>query len=553
MSKSKIVVLSDIHIGTNVPTVWYQKVIHEPYLVTVLDWIIQNASSIRELILLGDVVDFWTYPPDEEPPTFDAIMAANPKLFGPNGKLSEVLTALDGKVTYVRGNHDMTITQEDLDKIKNSKGYKIQLSPEDIYYPLGNSNKKIACTHGHIYTMFNAPYMPDAIMHPIAPLPLGQFITRCVAFMRSQGLEPGQTVAQLKDSGDPDNTQLLSSALPQLIKVIDNPNLPIVNIIIDTISDVTGMKQTQRIQLGNGKETTLEKAKEIYSNLWDEWQKKHGKSNAIKSILADIALSDGFLGWFAQKLAQDVGAELIVMGHTHKPISDMSYSTIKYVNTGFNCPSAVDLGKKNATFVQIDMGDYQAQILQVIQENGSYNIKDCPVQTLDNNKHIKIGDYEIQLNFDPNTAVDIVVNKLINSDKKFVIEVVNKTKYELQCVGAKNNSGQWNLVDIPANTSISKEIDYHSVTNTFSLGANYRLKGGIGFIQLAGSWPLGGSRKIGVGSINQDGDAPAGKVWADTNDALDKYCSNNYVEVRAFIKSKEKGKTIIWFYEVTER
>ena len=196
MSKSKIIALSDIHIGTNAPTVWYQKDVHEPYLVTILDWIIQNASSIQELILLGDVVDLWTYPPDEEPPSFDAIMAANPKLFEPNGKLSQVLTALDGKVTYVRGNHDMTITQEDLDKVQNPKGYKIQLSPEDVYYPLGKGNKKIACTHGHIYTMFNAPYLPDnSASNPIAPLPLGQFITRSVAFLRSKQLQPGQTVA----------------------------------------------------------------------------------------------------------------------------------------------------------------------------------------------------------------------------------------------------------------------------------------------------------------------------------------------------------------------
>lgn len=242
MSKSKIIALSDIHIGTNAPTVWYQKDVHEPYLVTILDWIIQNASSIQELILLGDVVDLWTYPPDEEPPSFDAIMAANPKLFEPNGKLSQVLTALDGKVTYVRGNHDMTITQEDLDKVQNPKGYKIQLSPEDVYYPLGKGNKKIACTHGHIYTMFNAPYLPDnSASNPIAPLPLGQFITRSVAFLRSKQLQPGQTVAQLEDSGDPDNLELLFSALPEVIKAIQNPNLPISDIILDTISKATGM------------------------------------------------------------------------------------------------------------------------------------------------------------------------------------------------------------------------------------------------------------------------------------------------------------------------
>ncbi|MCE2661284.1 MAG: hypothetical protein LW716_00330, partial [Microcystis sp. 53602_E8] len=31
MAKNKIVVLSDVHIGTNVPTNWYQKSFHEPY------------------------------------------------------------------------------------------------------------------------------------------------------------------------------------------------------------------------------------------------------------------------------------------------------------------------------------------------------------------------------------------------------------------------------------------------------------------------------------------------------------------------------------------
>jgi UDP-2,3-diacylglucosamine pyrophosphatase LpxH len=248
MPKSKIVLLSDIHIGTSAPTVWYQKDIHEPYLVTVLNWIIQNASSIQELILLGDVVDFWTYPPDEVPPTFDAIITANPKLFGSNGKLSEVLTALDGRVTYVRGNHDMTITQEDLDKVQNQKGYKIQLSPEDVYYPLGNGNKKIACIHGHIYTMFNAPYIPDnSASNPIAPLPLGQLITRSVAFMRSKQLESGKTVAQLKDSGDPDNKELFPSAFQKLTEVIpallkgENPPLSLPGIILDTISNSTGM------------------------------------------------------------------------------------------------------------------------------------------------------------------------------------------------------------------------------------------------------------------------------------------------------------------------
>ena len=59
--KSLAVVISDVHIGTNAATNWYQRTVHEPYLVAALDWVVANAASIRELVLLGDLVDFWTY------------------------------------------------------------------------------------------------------------------------------------------------------------------------------------------------------------------------------------------------------------------------------------------------------------------------------------------------------------------------------------------------------------------------------------------------------------------------------------------------------------
>ncbi|MCC5667445.1 hypothetical protein LC653_27075 [Nostoc sp. CHAB 5784] len=225
-------------------------------------------------------------------------------------------------------------------------------------------------------------------------------------------------------------------------------------------------------------------------------------------------------------------------------------SPINYVNTGFNCPSTVDLGNKNATFVQIDIEAYQAEILQVSQENGFYNIKACPANPVDNKTELQIGDYTIKLNFDPNTAIDQII-KFVTSDKKFLISVVNETKYDLQYVGVKNDSGHWTLGDIPANTSISKEVDYNSVSNTFSLGANYQVIDGLGFIQLAASWPVTGKRKIAVGNINQDGNAPAEKVWREMQDSSDKSSSNDSVQVRAFMTTE--GKTVIWNYEVTQR
>ena len=374
--KNKIVVLSDIHIGTNAPTVWYQKSLHESYLVSVLDWVKSNAESIQELILLGDVVDFWTYPADQIPPSFDAIMGANPNIFGPNGKLSQVLTALNGKVSYVRGNHDMSLTQADLDKIQNPNAYKIKLCPDDIYYPLGNANRRIACTHGHIYAMFNKPYNKN---NAIAPLPLGFYITRAVASMRYQEYQQGKfgSVAELQDSGDPDG--IFSLALGNFLKDLIVKNDPsLARALLTGVAKKTEMGENQPIKLTNGQETTFAAAKQCYENLWTEWIQEEGggedgKLVAIKSAFADY--NGSFMGWFTQRLAFQVGADLVVMGHTHTPISGLSDSLIQYVNAGFNCPSVPDIGKKHPTFVTINVDNLHTDVMQVFKEGNSYSIK----------------------------------------------------------------------------------------------------------------------------------------------------------------------------------
>ncbi|MGL5807154.1 MAG: hypothetical protein ACRC11_17230, partial [Xenococcaceae cyanobacterium] len=115
----------------------------------------------------------------------------------------------------------------------------------------------------------------------------------------------------------------------------------------------------------------------------------------------------------------------------------------------------------------------------------------------------------------------------------------------LERVGVYNDSDNWPLDDIS-----STELRVGKFDNSFSFGVNYQIKGGSGFIQLAASWPKIGYRKIAVGNINQGGNDPAEKVWDDMDDSSDKSCSNTSVRVRAFMK--EEGKSILWFYELTE-
>lgn len=370
MSKNKIVVLSDVHIGNNVPTNWYQKSFHEPYLSAILDYIINNADSIQELILLGDLVDFWTYPPNCKPPVMADIINANPNIFGATGKLSQALTALQGKVTYVNGNHDMNVTQNDLLQIQNSANYKIKYCPDPTYYVTTNGGKKIAFTHGHIFTMFNAPYLQSSI----SPLPVGHFVTRAISYMLNNTLKPGQTVADLAGQGNP-NGYDLSGLSSSIISLIYSGNL--VDAVLDYMMKVTGIPENEPIILANGQTKTMADAKQIYSDLQNQWITNWGGGTNGEMITAKSAFADftgDYIAWFAQQSALTSNSDLIVLGHTHVPKLGLTNGLVQYVNDGFDCPSSPDVPSQTFTFAVINTDNCQSSVYQVIKQNNSYQI-----------------------------------------------------------------------------------------------------------------------------------------------------------------------------------
>lgn len=375
MSKNKVVVLSDVHIATNEPVNWYQKNFHEPYLSAILDYTSANAASIQELLLLGDIFDFWTCPPERQPPTFADIVAANPNILGPQGKLSQALTALGGKVTYVNGNHDMNITQNDLDLIQNSSGYKIQYCPEPIYYISAAGNKKISCTHGHTFTMFNAPDFSTQLN----PLPVGHFVTRAFAYMLEKTLQPGETVADLPNQGSPNGLDISTLATA----ILQNPS-SVVGLLLDYTIAATQIPENEPIQLANGQTTTIGAAKAMYSSLWSQWVnawggKGNGQLAAIKAAIADA--NGLYIAWFAQQSALTSNSDLSVLGHTHIPKLGLTNGLVQYVNNGFECPATPDVhassNPKTISFTVIDTDTCAASLYQVVNANGSYNIEPC--------------------------------------------------------------------------------------------------------------------------------------------------------------------------------
>ena len=383
-AKSQIVVLSDIHIGDNTNTVWYQKSIHEPYLLGILDWIVANAANIRELVMAGDVVDFWTYPFGTRPPTFATIAAQNPNIFGPRG-LGRVLDALDGKVTYLPGNHDMAITAADVSSITSPGGHHVTLV-DGPYLPLGADDHRIVITHGHDYTIFNAPDPASKW----SPLPLGHFVTRMIATQTGKSLAPGKTVADVGGQGNPNSIDLLPIVTPVVAALVGGlPGSTVVEAIklfydlptalLNQIQVFSQTSDTDPISLANGQSTTLAEVKTVYANLVKRWSQENDPQFAAKSTLADA--SGRYMGWFAQRLAFQVGAKLVVMGHTHTPISDLSGSMVHYVNSGFECPAGPDMPSQSVSFSVIDVTTCTASVQRAQISGNAVGIEPCPATT----------------------------------------------------------------------------------------------------------------------------------------------------------------------------
>lgn len=370
MATRFIVVLSDLHIGTNQPTNWYQASVHGPYLEAVLGYLERFSDQVRELVLLGDFVDLWTYLPQVKPPTFGDIIAQS----GNAGVIARLRAVLDAvpAVSFVPGNHDMAVEQSDLDGLAGPKtGKTIDLCPS-LYRPLGNDS--VLCTHGHLYSMMCAPYQAPA--NPISPLPIGYYATRAGAYFAAQQIAAHhvQNVAQLPDTGEPTGTNIttqdvFTAAADVLLHSVGHA-------LMNVIQAGTGLDwDTEIVMPGNLAPRSLDAAIDDFKELFDSIAesvgpdgKELGDGGAWKSLLLPDVDND--LTSYAAALADRYASKLVVMGHTHVPRANERLRVLSasgageptpfaYANSGFNCPSIPDMqdSGKIPTFVSIGVDD----------------------------------------------------------------------------------------------------------------------------------------------------------------------------------------------------
>jgi UDP-2,3-diacylglucosamine pyrophosphatase LpxH len=180
--RNMIVVLSDLHLGADIAYAECNK--NRSSLQKLLKQI-NTSPNIKELVVAGDLLDEWfvpatvdTYAGKDQRDFVQRIATTNKDVID---EFNDIIKSGKILVTYVPGNHDLTITAGNINlilpginQVRDKEQGLGTYSPAD--YP------KIAIEHGHRYNFFCAP---DPISNQdVAPgtiMPPGYFFTRIAA------------------------------------------------------------------------------------------------------------------------------------------------------------------------------------------------------------------------------------------------------------------------------------------------------------------------------------------------------------------------------------
>lgn len=177
--RNMIVVISDIHLGADLA---YAECKENLGALEKLLKQIKAAPNVKELVIAGDLLDEWfvpatvdTYQGKDQADFVKRIAATNKGVFDAFNSIIKEKKIL---VTYVPGNHDLTITAANVESILPGIN-----QARDAEQGLGTYSPAacptIAIEHGHRYNFFCAP---DPISNQdVAPgtiMPPGYFYTR---------------------------------------------------------------------------------------------------------------------------------------------------------------------------------------------------------------------------------------------------------------------------------------------------------------------------------------------------------------------------------------
>ncbi len=314
---AKRIFISDIHLGARRPPVGarfpYDWLTEEEgdTLESFLRYLHDHEPHLNELVIVGDFLDIWICPHDEEPPTFAEILSAN----GPIIDAMNALLARGVRIVFLEGNHDMYLTKSALDTV-------LHPSANLEYYPEFYLSGGVYALHGHVFDPFNKRVTGDE--PNLSGYPLGYFISRIVA-----------TKKALTNSSKRPIFEIIEHIVHNVLH-----NLGPAVAVFDALLEDAGLDEDISITMPDGTHVTVQDVQ-----------------NAFVSLPASASIAD--LVPFVKPLAathkaangfKDIG--LVVCGHTHgardveldlsdAPDDDFAYTQV-YANSGTWIGSAED-------------------------------------------------------------------------------------------------------------------------------------------------------------------------------------------------------------------
>ncbi|MCX6305893.1 MAG: metallophosphoesterase [Bacteroidetes bacterium] len=348
--RNMIVVISDLHLGANLA---YAEINRNCSILVKLLQQVSAARNVKELVIAGDLLDEWfvpatinTYDGKDQHDFVQRIAATNQDVFDAFNRIIR-----EGKiaVTYVPGNHDLSITAENVAGIlPGINQARDNMQGLGTYSPAGNP--RIAIEHGHRYNFFCAP---DPISNQdIAPgtiMPPGYFFTRIAALhVMQHNPAPGEAVAVVTPNPAGGVSQNMLYAYWSLwkwaIKLMSIENKLDEKIIVTNVGGFTGacaVNDLLPFQLTTGGDLDVK----LYKGIQDTWDQRQTINkvavkipvmSAIVNAASDTAIDNqAKVQYF---MNPNSNTRIVVFGHTHvaKMTSSANCKGQKsiYVNSG---------------------------------------------------------------------------------------------------------------------------------------------------------------------------------------------------------------------------
>lgn len=360
---NKIVVISDLHLG--VDDIYSETEENKARLAEFIHRV-TVTEDIAELVIAGDFLDEWYQPFDVAPHTdsgdFYRLVAQN------NEEVVSAireLIATDGKkVTYVPGNHDLTL---DFDTVAELfPGINQARDVEGLGVYRTGLRDEIVIEHGHRYNVFVAP---DAVSNSELTggksiLPPGYFFTRIAATSLEEGQPAVEKAFPVVDDPGTDDASQYGAYLYYKMWMWTMGKLPVSEDLDAKVIDAGFAGFPEAVSISDVIPAVDAQGK-INARLFQHFQDNWDEIQTHNLVKTHISFSDAVMqsatSTFvdSQAVAQyfnvDPSVEVVVFGHTHVPLYQEIDTNKVYANSGTWIDENT-LGA-TATFVLIAMGE----------------------------------------------------------------------------------------------------------------------------------------------------------------------------------------------------